>query len=145
MAILAVNAGSSTLKFSVHPLQNQGVLDPVLIGNIQGLEPAGQPRMDWIWQGQRHQRALPTIEGTPFERALHALHGLLAELPALRELKVNNNALVGPLPELRRLTQLEVVRLMADGGKLSIEWAGEGQPVMMTGPAARVYEGQVRL
>ena len=87
MAILAVNAGSSTLKFSVHPLQNQGVLDPVLIGNIQGLEPAGQPRMDWIWQGQRHQRALPTIEGTPFERALHALHGLLAELPTLPPLR----------------------------------------------------------
>ena len=87
MAILAVNAGSSTLKFSVHPLQNQGVLDPVLIGNIQGLEPAGQPRMDWIWQGQRHQRALPTVEGTPFERALHALHGLLAELPTLPPLR----------------------------------------------------------
>jgi acetate kinase len=87
MAILAVNAGSSTLKFSVHPLQNQGVLDPVLIGNIQGLEPAGQPRMDWIWQGQRHQRALPAIEGTPFERALHALHGLLAELPTLPPLR----------------------------------------------------------
>ena len=87
MAILAVNAGSSTLKFSVHPLQNQGVLDPVLIGNIQGLEPAGQPRMDWIWQGQLHQRALPAIEGTPFERALHALHGLLAELPALPPLR----------------------------------------------------------
>ena len=87
MAILAVNAGSSTLKFSVHPLQNQGVLDPVLIGNIQGLEPAGQPRMDWIWQGQRHQRALPTVEGTSFERALHALHGLLAELPTLPPLR----------------------------------------------------------
>ncbi len=87
MAILAVNAGSSTLKFSVHPLQNQGVLDPVLIGNIQGLEPAGQPRMDWTWQGQRHQRALPTVEGTSFERALHALHGLLAELPALPPLR----------------------------------------------------------
>jgi acetate kinase len=87
MAILAVNAGSSTLKFSVHPLQNQGVLDPVLIGNIQGLEPAGQPRMDWIWEGQRHQRALPAIEGTPFERALHALHGLLAELPTLPPLR----------------------------------------------------------
>ena len=87
MAILAVNAGSSTLKFSVHPLQNQGVLDPVLIGNIQGLEPAGQPRMDWTWQGQRNQRALPTVEGTPFERALHALHGLLAELPTLPPLR----------------------------------------------------------
>ena len=31
------------------------------------------------------------------------------------------------------------------GGRLSIEWAGPGQPVMMTGPAVRVYEGQVRL
>ncbi|WP_137819024.1 diaminopimelate epimerase [Pseudomonas sp. 2FG] len=31
------------------------------------------------------------------------------------------------------------------GGRLSLEWAGPGQPVMMTGPAVRVYEGQVRL
>lgn len=31
------------------------------------------------------------------------------------------------------------------GGRLSIEWAGPGQPVLMTGPAVRVYEGQVRL
>lgn len=31
------------------------------------------------------------------------------------------------------------------GGRLSIEWAGPGHSVMMTGPAVRVYEGQVRL
>jgi diaminopimelate epimerase len=31
------------------------------------------------------------------------------------------------------------------GGQLALEWAGPGQPVMMTGPAVRVYEGQVRL
>ncbi|MFC0666014.1 diaminopimelate epimerase [Azotobacter chroococcum] len=31
------------------------------------------------------------------------------------------------------------------GGRLSIAWAGLGQSVMMTGPAVRVYEGQVRL
>ena len=31
------------------------------------------------------------------------------------------------------------------GGRLSIEWGGPGKPVMMTGPAVRVYEGQVRL
>jgi diaminopimelate epimerase len=30
-------------------------------------------------------------------------------------------------------------------GRLSIEWAGLRQPVMMTGPAVRVFEGQVRL
>ena len=37
------------------------------------------------------------------------------------------------------------VQLELPGGKLSIEWAGADQPVMMTGPAMRVYEGQVRL
>ena len=37
------------------------------------------------------------------------------------------------------------VQIELPGGKLSIVWAGPGQPVMMTGPAVRVYEGQVRL
>ncbi|MBU0811039.1 MAG: diaminopimelate epimerase, partial [Gammaproteobacteria bacterium] len=37
------------------------------------------------------------------------------------------------------------VQLDLPGGRLSIEWAGAGQPVMMTGPAVRVFEGQVRL
>lgn len=37
------------------------------------------------------------------------------------------------------------VQIELPGGRLSIEWAGPGQPVMMTGPAMRVYEGQVRL
>jgi diaminopimelate epimerase len=31
------------------------------------------------------------------------------------------------------------------GGALEIAWAGEGQPVMMTGPATTVFEGTVRL
>ncbi|MFB4394799.1 MULTISPECIES: diaminopimelate epimerase [unclassified Pseudomonas] len=31
------------------------------------------------------------------------------------------------------------------GGRLTIEWGGPGKPVLMTGPAVRVYEGQVRL
>ncbi|MBO3276165.1 diaminopimelate epimerase [Pseudomonas schmalbachii] len=37
------------------------------------------------------------------------------------------------------------VQIDLPGGRLTIEWAGPGQPVMMTGPAVRVYEGQVRL
>jgi diaminopimelate epimerase len=37
------------------------------------------------------------------------------------------------------------VQLDLNGGQLSIEWAGPGKPVMMTGPAARVFEGQIRL
>ncbi|MBT8765889.1 diaminopimelate epimerase [Metapseudomonas boanensis] len=37
------------------------------------------------------------------------------------------------------------LQLELPGGRLCIEWAGPGHPVMMTGPAVRVYEGQVRL
>jgi len=31
------------------------------------------------------------------------------------------------------------------GGQLSIAWAGEGQPVLMTGPAVTVYQGEISL
>ena len=37
------------------------------------------------------------------------------------------------------------VDIRLPGGTLKIEWAGDGQPVMMTGPASRVYEGQIRV
>ncbi|MFF7707385.1 diaminopimelate epimerase [Pseudomonas sp. NPDC007930] len=37
------------------------------------------------------------------------------------------------------------VELELPGGTLTLEWAGPDQPVMMTGPATRVFEGQVRL
>ncbi len=31
------------------------------------------------------------------------------------------------------------------GGSLTIEWRGEGHPVMMTGPATNVFEGQIQI
>lgn len=37
------------------------------------------------------------------------------------------------------------VSIELPGGLLNIEWDGVGQPVLMTGPATRVYEGQVRV
>ncbi len=87
MAILAVNAGSSTLKFALHPLQGAAVRDPDLTGTIQGLEPGGAPAMAWVWQGQKHQQALASGTETPFEQALQALHGLLNALPGLPQLR----------------------------------------------------------
>ena len=83
MAILAVNAGSSTLKFSVHPLESGQVLPPVLSGTIQGLEPGGQPAMGWTQGNQTHRRTLPLPPGNPFDLALDSLHQLLDEVPTL--------------------------------------------------------------
>jgi diaminopimelate epimerase len=31
------------------------------------------------------------------------------------------------------------------GGVLTIEWSGEGKPVMMTGPAETVFEGTLTI
>ncbi len=38
-----------------------------------------------------------------------------------------------------------VVDVELQGGNLSINWAGEGQSVWMTGPATTVYEGQIEI
>ena len=37
------------------------------------------------------------------------------------------------------------VRVDARGGQLSISWAGEGQPVFLTGPAVTVFEGEIEI
>ena len=81
MAILAVNAGSSSLKFSLHPLQEGQVQPFVLSGNIQGLEPDGTPEIGWTFAGQRHTEVL-TLDPSKsaFVQALARLRTLLASL-----------------------------------------------------------------
>jgi len=87
MAILAVNAGSSSLKFSLYPLQQGQVQPSVLAGNIQGLEPGGSPEMGWDYQGQSQRKALLPLPDAPeadaFAQALHSLRQLLQSLPGL--------------------------------------------------------------
>ncbi len=81
MAILAVNAGSSSLKFSLHPLQDGSVQAHTLSGCIQGLEPGGTPAMDWKYQGQKHEERLVLSAGkTSFVVALERLQDLVATL-----------------------------------------------------------------
>ena len=77
MAILAVNAGSSTLKFSIHTLLGDQVQPSVLTGCIQGLEPGGAPVLDWTFQGQKKNLQLPVTDGDPFDQALRSLGELL--------------------------------------------------------------------
>jgi diaminopimelate epimerase len=37
------------------------------------------------------------------------------------------------------------VQVTARGGELVISWAGEGQPVYLSGPAVTVFEGEIDL
>lgn len=86
MAILAVNAGSSSLKFSLYPLAGAEVLSQTLSGNIEGLEPGGAPEMRWSYQGQSQTRVLNLGTEHVFANALHSLRHLLADLPGLPKL-----------------------------------------------------------
>jgi len=37
------------------------------------------------------------------------------------------------------------VTVTTRGGDLGISWAGDGRPVMMTGPAVAVFEGEIEI
>lgn len=88
MAILAVNAGSSSLKFSLHPLQDGQVQPHVLSGNIQGLEPGGTPAMGWTYLGKKHQETLSLgVEDAPFVVALDSLRVLVQKLEAAPDIE----------------------------------------------------------
>ncbi|MCM2341923.1 acetate/propionate family kinase [Rhodoferax sp.] len=81
MSILSVNAGSSSLKFSLYPLVQRQVTPQILTGNIEGLEPGGSPEMRWTFQGQSHSRQLNLGTEQVFAKALSSLRDLLAALP----------------------------------------------------------------
>ena len=90
MAILAVNAGSSSLKFSMYPLELGQVQPSVLSGTIQGLEPGGIPEMGWKFQGHSERKPLLPVGDTdyvavkdPFSQALQSLRRLLLAVPEL--------------------------------------------------------------
>lgn len=46
---------------------------------------------------------------------------------------------------IRRGVLYSPVRVDARGGQLSISWAGEGEPVLLTGPAVTVFEGEIEI
>ena len=77
MAILAVNAGSSTLKFSVYPLLHGQVQASLLSGCIEGLEPAGIPLLSWTIGSRRQQRQIELGSEQRFAAALDCLKALL--------------------------------------------------------------------
>lgn len=83
MAILSVNAGSSSLKFSLYPRHGSAVGAQILSGCIEGLEPDGNPEMSWTYRGEARRRALAVSGQHVFDVALGSLRDLLAQLPGV--------------------------------------------------------------
>ena len=79
MSILSVNAGSSSLKFALYPIQGGAIGEAEVTGNIEGLEPSGQPRISFSASGQAKESAdvvVPSAQDV-FDAALHTLKALL--------------------------------------------------------------------
>ncbi|MFY7941353.1 MAG: hypothetical protein ACOVOX_10640, partial [Burkholderiaceae bacterium] len=85
MTILAINTGSSTLKFALYPLQKGQVQNASASGSFSGLEAQGNPTLRWRVQGGAnggfgegldHQEVLTTDGRDVFEAALQHLHTL---------------------------------------------------------------------
>ena len=84
MSILSVNAGSSSLKFALYPIQGVAtdacIGEAEVTGNIEGLEPSGQPRISFAAMGQAKESAAVDVQPTQdvFDAALNTLKVLLA-------------------------------------------------------------------
>ncbi|OWW19500.1 acetate/propionate family kinase [Noviherbaspirillum denitrificans] len=76
-AILAVNAGSSSLKFALYPQNGTEIGAAPLSGNIEGLEAGGSPLVKVSSKDGNSTEKLEAGEGTPHERALSALRSVL--------------------------------------------------------------------
>ena len=81
MAVLSVNAGSSTLKFAIYPVQQDKVQPSILIGNFEGLEPNGSPMLKYGFAGQTQSVRLACGTKDVFASALTQLKDLVLSLP----------------------------------------------------------------
>lgn len=80
MSILSVNAGSSSLKFALYPIAGSDIIEAEVTGNIEGLEPSGQPCISYKATGQAKASALVAVQAGEdvFDAALRTLKELLS-------------------------------------------------------------------
>lgn len=75
----------------------------------------------------------------------HAIRLRVYERGAGETLACGTGACAAVVAGIRRGLLDSPVRVTTRGGDLHIAWGGEGQPVLMTGPAVTVFEGEITL
>ena len=95
---------------------------------------------------ERHER-FPQRVNAGFMQVLDAHHAKLRvyERGAGETLACGTGACAAAVAGIRLGKLTSPVTVVMRGGALEISWAGEGEPVMMTGPAVTVFEGEITL
>jgi diaminopimelate epimerase len=75
----------------------------------------------------------------------HAIKLRVYERGAGETLACGTGACAAAVAGIRRGLLDSPVRVATRGGELTIAWAGANEPVLMTGPAVRVFEGEIDL
>ena len=82
MTVLAVNAGSSTLKFALYRVDNDPEGPALISGMVDGLATGGAMPLRWTANGETFKTLVQTQDKEPFACALHALQALLQDAAA---------------------------------------------------------------
>ena len=100
------------------------------------------------------EKAGPPIENDPLfpkmtnvefvhPRDTHNVRMRIWERGAGETLASGSGSCAAAVAAMRRGLAESSVRVVMDGGDVEIEWAGEGEPVYMTGPAEYICEGEI--
>ncbi len=97
LAVLAVNAGSSSLKFAVYPVRQGRVAEAALSGLAEGLEPGGRAQISVKAPGlDKRTEALAPLQGeSSFDAALRAVIAALETEGGARLLAVAHRIVHG--------------------------------------------------
>jgi diaminopimelate epimerase len=79
-----------------------------------------------------------------FARDAHSVRMRIWERGVGETLASGSGSCASAVAAIRRGFAESPVRVIMDGGAVEIGWAGEGEPVFMTGPAEYVCEGELR-
>lgn len=95
---------------------------------------------------ERHAR-FPARVNAGFLQVLdeHAIRLRVFERGSGETLACGTGACAAVVTGIQRNLLVSPVRVETRGGELSIAWAGPGTPVLMTGPAVSVFDGEIEL
>jgi diaminopimelate epimerase len=128
-----------TIEFSVLSMGN-----PHAVQMVDDVERAPVARDGPVIE---HHVRFPSRVNAGFMQVLdrHAIRLRVWERGAGETLACGTGACAAAVAGILRGALDSPITVHARGGKLSIAWAGAGQPVLMTGPAEAVFEGEIDL
>ncbi|SDU36478.1 diaminopimelate epimerase [Halopseudomonas salegens] len=137
--IYALSVGQQTLDVAALSMGN-----PHCVTVVDDLDSVGVEQLGPLIEN--HPR-FPQRVNAGFMQLLDPQHIRLRvyERGAGETLACGTGACAAAVAGIRQGLLQSPVKVDLPGGQLLIEWAGPGKPVLMTGPATRVYEGQIRV